>query len=85
MTHDKLIADAARAIKDNIDCNETDAVWIATAALAPALAIMGDCAFLIDRIDELDWSLDPDDFAREWSGHVDPALCRARAALGPHE
>ena len=38
MTHDKLIADAARAIKDAAYQGETNFRSIATAALAPALA-----------------------------------------------
>lgn len=37
--------------------------------------------FLVDRIDELDWSGTFSDFVREWNGHVDPPLSRLRQAL----
>ena len=47
--------------------------------LAEALEHEGQ--FLLDRIDQLDWSLEPDDFAREWNGHVEPPLARFRDAL----
>ena len=44
--------------------------------------------FLLDRIDQLEWSNDGyDDLVRDWMGHVDPALDRFRAALStlPHK
>ena len=44
-------------------------------------ALVDMAQFLIDRIDEIDWSLAPEDFARQWDGHVDPPLCRLRNAL----
>lgn len=41
----------------------------------------GHGEFLLARIDELDLSMDPDVFAREWNGHIEPPLARLRAAL----
>ena len=48
-------------------------------------ALRDEGQFLLDRIDQLDWSLEPDDFAREWNGHVEPPLARFRAALASIE
>ncbi len=38
--------------------------------------VLEEARFLLDRISELDWSLDRDDFARDWHGHVEPSLVR---------
>lgn len=39
-------------------------------------------AFLLDRLSEVELTDEhPKDFLREWMGHVDPAIDRARAAL----
>lgn len=46
-----------------------------------AVAVEAEAQFLVDRIDEMDWSLDAEDFVREWNGHVDPPLCRLRSTL----
>ena len=40
-----------------------------------------EAAFLLDRLSELEWSDIPDDFWRDWNGHVEPSLARLRAAL----
>jgi hypothetical protein len=61
----------------------------AVASHAPTAPVKGDdverllaCGrFLLDRLDELDFSMSMDDFAREHAGHVDPAIARFRAAL----
>lgn len=37
--------------------------------------------FLLDRIDELDFADMPEEFMRDWIGHVEPALSRFRAIL----
>lgn len=36
--------------------------------------------FLIERIDDLDWS-DFEQLTREWTGHVEPSLARFRSAV----
>lgn len=43
-----------------------------------ARALEAEAAFLLCRISELDWSLSPEDFAREFSGHVEPSIERLR-------
>lgn len=43
--------------------------------------VRGKGEFLLARIDELDWSVSYEEFGNSWSGHVDPALSRFRAAL----
>jgi hypothetical protein len=49
--------------------------------IAAAPCVIETGAFLLDRIDDLDWSLRPEEFEREWHGHVEPALSRFRAAI----
>lgn len=43
-----------------------------------------DGQFLLDRIDQLDWSVDAEEFFRDWCGHVEPAIARLRAAIEEH-
>lgn len=59
-------------------------------SVAAALAYRGDegvrealneACFLLARVNDLDWCGTIDDLAREWSGHVDPPLCRLKAKL----
>ncbi len=52
----------------------------AQAAEIARMRTMGQ--FLCDRIGEMDWSVEPDEFASGWHGHVEPALCRFRDAIG---
>ena len=60
--------------------------WNARIASTRPDSALGDMAqFLIDRIDDMDWCGDLEAFAREWNGHVDPPLCRLRAALASEE
>ena len=37
--------------------------------------------FLMDRIDEMDFSLSMEDFTRDWYGHVEPAFERFKHAI----
>lgn len=46
---------------------------------APYMAAAGQ--FLIDRLDEFEREIQSDDLAREWMGHISPALHRFRAAI----
>jgi hypothetical protein len=43
--------------------------------------IAADARFLVDRLAEVDFSLSPDDFARDWCGHIAPAIARLKSAL----
>lgn len=43
--------------------------------------LMRSGRFLLDRLNELDLSLSSDDFARDWMGHIEPAIGRFNAAL----
>ena len=38
-----------------------------------------DVTFLLDRLDELDWSQDKAEIERDFHGHVAPAVARLRA------
>jgi hypothetical protein len=52
--------------------------------LADAASPVGEAAnFLLNRLAELEI---PEDLAREWMGHVEPAIARLKTALGnkPH-
>lgn len=55
----------------------------AAAAVLAERELVEAAAFLLDRISELDWSLDRDDFAREWHGHVEPPLVRLDRLIEP--
>jgi hypothetical protein len=62
--------------------------WMAKPSAPPIPATCGGEAsiasmaqFLCDRLDNLDFSRDMDDFANDYSGHVDPALWRLKHAL----
>ena len=46
------------------------------AALAPQSPSLEDVRFLIDRLNELDWSQSKAGIERDWHGHVVPALSR---------
>lgn len=56
------------------------ALEVDNASLTDELAKMiGQAKFLLARLDELDWSLPSfQEFANEFSGHVDPAISRLR-------
>lgn len=43
--------------------------------------VVYEAAFLLARIEELDWCGEWESFVREWSGHVDPPLSRLSKAL----
>ena len=43
--------------------------------------VIGQAQFLCDRLDNLDFSMDMEDFAREHAGHVDPAHSRLKDSL----
>ncbi len=43
--------------------------------------LIGEAHFLCNRLDELDWSMGPDDLANNFSGHVDPPLHRLKGLL----
>ena len=72
--------------------NELVAAWNAReAAEAKAKAreamlrdIVNEAAFLIDRLRDLDWSQDYDDFANSYSGHVDPSESRLRGLIADY-
>jgi hypothetical protein len=56
------------------------------AALSPPpvveeAGVLDRVQFLLDRLDELDWSGSLEDIVRDWNGHVDPPLSRLRAFL----
>jgi hypothetical protein len=38
-------------------------------------------SFLLDRLDDFEREIMDDELAREWHGHVTPAIARFRAAL----
>lgn len=44
--------------------------------LADVREWQNEARFLLARIEEMDWSQDPDEFARQWHGHVEPPLSR---------
>jgi hypothetical protein len=63
-------------------CGEAaDVIRLLLARADESRAFRGTTRFLIERLDE--WSADnlTDDSARDWLGHVEPAIDRARAAL----
>jgi hypothetical protein len=64
-----LIGAAAKALRQPV----------ADEAMVERVASSGQ--FLLDRLDELDWSQSFDDFSRDYSGHVDPAISHFRAAI----
>ena len=41
--------------------------------------LLRDGAFLLDRLDDFEREILDDNLAREWSGHVMPAIARFRA------
>lgn len=41
-------------------------------------ALLTAARFLVDRLDELDWSLEPDEFLSDFYGHVAPAISRLK-------
>ena len=47
----------------------------------PVERVLHEAQFLCDRLDNLDFSMGMDDFAREHAGHVDPSHSRLKAAL----
>ena len=49
--------------------------------IAAAPSLLEHAAFLLDRINELDWSGSIDDLADEWNGHVEPPLYRLKLAI----
>ena len=56
---------------------------ISASTHSPDLAkvVEEEASFLLERIEELDWSLEWEGFQREWYGHVEPSLGRLRQAL----
>lgn len=59
---------------------------LALSAPAPsidAVAMAAEAQFLLDRLGDLEWSGIPDEFWRDWNGHVEPSIARLRAALAP--
>lgn len=86
--YDALLDDVQNYLKSNVEYNiasEVDCIRRELAELrlrsTKAQALADASTFLLARLDELDWSLSKDDFAREHAGHVDPAISRFRAAL----
>lgn len=69
-------ADAADACEN---VSEADLLFLASRGGLAAL--LCEAQFLLDRIDSLDWSVDLEEFFRDWNGHVEPPLCRLRALL----
>jgi hypothetical protein len=47
----------------------------------PVREALEEVRFLLNRIGELDWSLDRDEFANDWHGHVAPSLSRLESAI----
>jgi len=43
--------------------------------------LRADGSFLLDRLEDFERGIQDDGLAREWSGHVMPAIARFRAAL----
>jgi hypothetical protein len=48
---------------------------------ASAPELLEESTFLLARIDELDWSMGKEEFARQWNGHVEPSLYRLGVAI----
>jgi hypothetical protein len=46
------------------------------------LRIRDESSFLLDRLSELEWSDIPEDFWRDWNGHVEPSIARLRKDIG---
>lgn len=44
-------------------------------------AIINEASFLLDRLSDLEWSDVPDEFYRDWNGHVEPSLSRLRGLV----
>jgi hypothetical protein len=53
--------------------------------LADNKVLRADGSFLLDRLDDFEREIQDDNLAREWSGHVSPAIARFRAALSSHK
>lgn len=52
-----------------------------------AIHIVEEAKFLLDRIDEVDWSLieHSGGFFRDWDGHVEPSISRLKMAIKSYE
>lgn len=71
------IRDAEAAAKI---ARQSDAATI-TALRQQVAELEGEAKFLCDRIDQLDWSMDFEDFARDFTGHVEPSWERLRSII----
>lgn len=49
--------------------------------IAAAPEVVGAGQFLLDRLDDFEREIQSEELAREWAGHVAPALSRFRAAI----
>lgn len=66
-----------------VDCETHDvAVIEATQLKRRVTDLEAEATFLLARLSEVDFSMDPEDMGREWDGHVEPSIARMRTLLG---